>query len=165
MRTSRLANLVALISWCVLNMDYSSNHSVGQEVDEGLLVGGIPKESFLGHRQAHFFGDRHHCANVVAWSTSTGFILCTGAVVSIKNYSGIGLTSTHMSYVRSAYFSIFGILWPSELVKQPFNKQALIYLLADKMVRAGIHKKSNSCRCWRLLCFPVPSSPRRSRYL
>ena len=34
-------------------MDASSSHYVGQEVDEGLFVGGIPKESFLGHRQRH----------------------------------------------------------------------------------------------------------------
>ena len=74
-------------------------------------------------------------------------IVCTGAMVSIKNYRGIGVTATHMSYVQSAYFSICGILWPSELVKQPFNKQALIYLHAAKMVGARIHKKSNSCRC------------------
>ena len=61
-------------------------------------------------------------------------IVCTGAMVSIKNYRGIVVTATHTCYVQSAYFSICGILWPSELVKQPFKKQALIYLLAAKMV-------------------------------
>ena len=71
-------------------------------------------------------------------------IVCTGAMVSIKNYRGIVVTATHMSYVQSAYFSICGILWPSELVKQPFNKQALIYLLAAKMVRACIHMQERN---------------------
>ena len=121
-----------------LLMDSSSNHFVGQEVDEG-----IPKENFLGPRQAHFFRDRHYCSSIVA---------CSMLMMSIR------VTATHMSNVQTAYFSVCGILWPSELLKQPSNKQALIYLLADEMVRAGIHKKSSSCHCWSLWCFPVAKS-------
>ena len=83
------------------------------------LLEAFSKESFLGHRQAHFFGDRHCCANVIACSSSMGLILCTGAMVSIKNYRGVGVTTSHMSNVQSAYFSVCRILWPCELVKQP----------------------------------------------
>ena len=51
-------------------------------------------------------------------STSLGFILCTTAMVTIKNYRGISVSATHMSKVQSAYFSLYGNLWPSELAKQ-----------------------------------------------
>ena len=51
--------------------------------------------------------------------TSLGFILCTRAMVVIKNYRGVSVRATHMSNVQSAYFSLCGDLWPSELVKQP----------------------------------------------
>ena len=51
--------------------------------------------------------------------TSLGFIPCTRAMVTMKNYRGIGVSATHISNVQSAYFSLCGTLWPSELVKQP----------------------------------------------
>ena len=104
-------------------------------------------------------------AKIGACSTSMGFILWTGAMVSIKNYCGIGITATHMSNIQSAYFSVCGILWPSKLRKQPSNKQALIYLLTNEMVWPGTHKKSSSCRCWRCWCFPVANSPCRYWWL
>ena len=86
-------------------MDIPEN-LVSQEVNEGSFVGGIPKGSFLGNRQVHFFGERHCCANVIACTTSMGSILCTGGMISFKNYNGIGVTATHMSNIQSAYFSI-----------------------------------------------------------
>ena len=77
-------------------MDSSSNHYVGQEVDEGLFVGGIPKESFLGHGQAHFFDDRHCCVNVVACSTSMGFrvdVQLSKSLLFLHAISGCDTTS------------------------------------------------------------------------
>lgn len=144
-----------------LLMYSSSNRLVGQEVNEGSFVGGIPKESFLGNCQAHFFGERHCCANVMACTTLMGFILGTGGMISFKNYHSIGITATHMSNVWSAYFSIVeffgqGNLWSNPPTKKP------IYLLANNMVWAAIHKKSSSCSCWRLWSFPVASLTRRS---
>ena len=43
-------------------------------------------------------------------------------------HRGIGITATRMSKVQSAYFSVCGILWPSELVKQPFEQQTSPHL-------------------------------------